>query len=177
MNYILCQKEVHREEHKSDQAKGWPVRSFTPTKALRFTERPSRRVPGFFPRDILWPGAKLTFPRTVRTFISCTEPISLCCTQLCNFLWFRLNTLFQSTIPRLLKEVAGVCFVIDKWWGLEKGAAAAFPGGGCFSSSFNLPPHDAVYFYAHKSLPHTLSTRILPLVFFLYFFPPPLHVI
>jgi len=99
------------------------------------------------------------------------------CTQLCNFLWFRLNTLFQSTIPRLLKEVAGVCFVIDKWWGLEKGAAAAFPGGGCFSSSFNLPPQDAVYFYAHKSLPHTLSTRMLPLVFFLYFFPPPLHVI
>jgi hypothetical protein len=66
----------------------------------------------------------------------------------------------------LLKEVAGVCFVIDKWWGLKKGAAAAFAGGRDFWSSFNLPPQqDAVYFYAHKSAPHTLSTRIFPSFF------------
>jgi len=168
MNYIPCHKEVHREEHKSDYTTEWPIRGFISTKALSFTERPSRCVRGFFPRGILWPGVKLTFPRTYRA----RSP------QLCNVLWFRLNTLFRSTIPRLLKEVAGVCFVIDKWWGLEKGAAAAFPGGGCFSSSFNLPPHDAVYFYAHKSLPHTFSTRTLPLVFFLIFLfsTPPCYI-
>jgi hypothetical protein len=79
---------------------------------------------------------------------------------------------FEVQFACLLKEVAGVCFVIDKWWGLEKGAAAAFPGGGCFSSSFNLPPHDAVYFYAHKSLrtrsAHEFSPRFFSYISFLH---------
>ena len=54
-NYILCQKEVYREEHNSDQARGWTIRSFIPTRALRFTERPSQCIPGLFPRGILLP--------------------------------------------------------------------------------------------------------------------------
>ena len=36
MNYILCQKEVYREEHNSDQATGWTISAFIPTRSLSF---------------------------------------------------------------------------------------------------------------------------------------------
>lgn len=78
---------------------------------------------------------------------------------------------YNSMLP---KEVAGVCFVIDKWWGLEKGAAEAFAEGRGSWSSFNLPPQqDTVYFYAHKSPPHTRSTRIFPSFFLPSLFSAP----
>jgi len=59
MNYSLCQKEVYREEHNIDQAAGWTIRGFIPTRPLRFTERPIQCVPGLFPRGILRPGREV----------------------------------------------------------------------------------------------------------------------
>lgn len=59
MNYILCQKEVYREDHNTGQATGWTIRGFIPTRALRIAERPTQCVPRLFPRGILRPGREV----------------------------------------------------------------------------------------------------------------------
>jgi hypothetical protein len=68
MKYILCRKELYREENNSGQATGWTIRGFIPARALRFTKRPSQCVPGLFPRGILRPTREVNFSSYILSY-------------------------------------------------------------------------------------------------------------